>query len=274
MTLEDHLGDIIRKARKAANVSAEAAAKVADVSEAELRELEDSGSATQRLNLPALAAALGLHAKKLERIAAGWIPLPVNVGLWRELRIISTTRGGNTVNCYLVWDEVTHEAALFDTGWEAAPLITLIEGHGLELKHLFLTHTHEDHIAAMAELRDRFPKVHLHTNSRSTPPQHRNRVNDCIHLGSLRITNRETPGHAEDGVIYLVGNWPEDAPHAGIIGDTIFSGSMASGFQSWNQLKESVRSQIFSLPGDTLLCPGHGPLTTVAQEKAHNPFFG
>ena len=58
-----------------------------------------------------------------------------------------------------------------------------------------------------------------------------------------------------------------------IIGDTIFAGSMATGFQSWDELKESVRGQIFSLPDDTLLCPGHGPLTTVAQEKAHNPFF-
>ena len=49
--------------------------------------------------------------------------------------------------------------------------------------------------------------------------------------------------------------------------------SMATGFISWAGLKQSVREQIFSLPGDTLLCPGHGPLTTVAEEKAHNPFF-
>ena len=274
MTLEDHLGDIIRKARRAANVSAEAAARVAGLSEAELRELEDCGIAPQPFNLPALAEELGLHAKKLESIANGWVPLPSDIGLWRELRIVSTTRGGNTVNCYLVWDEVSRAAALFDTGWDAAPLITLIEENGLELKHLFLTHTHEDHVAAMGELRERFSKLHLHTNSRSAPPQHRNRANDCIQLGSLRITNRETPGHAEDGVVYLIGNWPEDAPHVGIIGDTVFAGSIATGFQSWDLLKEKVRSQILSLPDDTLLCPGHGPLTTVAQEKAHNPFFG
>jgi len=274
MTLEDHLGDIIRKARKAANVSTQEAAKAGGLSETELNELEDRGNFPSHFNLAALATALGLHAKKLEGIARGWVPLPPDIGLWRELRVIFTTRGGNTVNCYLVWDEVTRAAALFDTGWEAAPVLTIIEENDLKLNHLFLTHTHEDHIAAMAELRERFPKLHLHTNSRSAPPQHRNRANDCIHLGSLRITNRETPGHAEDGVIYLVGNWPEDAPHAAIIGDTIFAGSMAMGFQSWDRLKESVRGQIFSLPDDTLLCPGHGPLTTVAQEKAHNPFFG
>ena len=273
MTLEDHLGDIIGKARKAANVSVEAAANFAGVSDAELRELEVCGIAPKRVNLPALAAALGLQPKKLESIASGWAPLLMDTGLWRELRVVPTTRGGNTVDCYLMWDEVSREAALFDTGWDAAPILGLIEANDLQLKHLFLTHTHEDHIAAMAGLRERFPKLHLHTNSKSAPPQHRNRANDCLQLGSLRITNRETPGHAEDGVTYLVGNWPEDAPHVAVVGDTIFAGSLATGFQSWELLKERVRSQIFSLPDETLICPGHGPLTTVAQEKAHNPFF-
>lgn len=272
--LEDHPGDILRKARQAAKVSAETAAAAAGLSAADFAELERSGLIPARCSLAALAAAVGLHPVKFERIAGGWVPLPVDIGLWRELRMVSTTRGGNTVNCYLVWDEVTREAALFDTGWEAAPLIALIEEAGVQLKHLFLTHTHEDHIAAMAGLRERFPGLRLHTHSRTAPLQHRNRANDCIQLGGLRITNRETPGHAEDGVIYLVGNWPEDAPHVALVGDTIFAGSLATGFQSWDLLKQRVRNQIFTLPEETLLCPGHGPLTTVAQEKANNPFFG
>jgi glyoxylase-like metal-dependent hydrolase (beta-lactamase superfamily II) len=143
----------------------------------------------------------------------------------------------------------------------------------LNLRHLFLTHSHEDHIAAMEPIRQRFPKILLHTDSKNAPPQHKNRRNDFIHLGSLRITNREAPGHAEDGVIYIVGNWPEDAPHVAMIGDTIFAGSMATGFISWDGLKQKVRDQIFSLPTDTLLCAGHGPLTTVTEEKENNPFF-
>jgi glyoxylase-like metal-dependent hydrolase (beta-lactamase superfamily II) len=273
MTLEDHLGDIIRKARKAADLPQAVTAKAAGMSEAELADLEDSGKPRPHLDFATLAKAIGLHAKKLERIAGGWVPLPMSFGLWRELRVISTTRGGNTVNCYLVWDEVTREAALFDTGWEATPILELVDANELQLKHLFLTHTHEDHVAAMGDLRERFPKLQLHTNSKNAPPQHRNRTNDCIQLGSLRITNRETPGHAEDGVIYLIGNWPEDAPHVAVVGDTIFAGSIATGFQSWEKLKEKVRSQIFSLPDETLLCPGHGPPTTVVQEKANNPFF-
>jgi hydroxyacylglutathione hydrolase len=248
-------------------------ARAAGCSEAEWSALETSGDLSRPPNWGAVAPSLGLHPDKLRQIAEGWVPRPPDLSVWRELRVVSTTRGGNTVNCYLVWDEVSREAALFDTGWEADSILQCIQENGLQLKHLFLTHLHEDHIAAMADVRAQHPKLHLHTNSKSAPPQHRNRANDFIHLGSLRITNRETAGHAEEGVTYVVGTWPEDAPAVAIVGDTIFAGSIASGFQSWELLKERIRTQIFSLPVDTLLCPGHGPLTTVAQEKAHNPFF-
>jgi len=273
MNLEDHLGDIIRKARKAGSVSPETAAKAAGISMDELSALEESGQPKGKLNYAALAQVLRLSAPKLESIARGWLPSPKDLSPWRELRMISTAQGGNTVNCYLVWDEVSREAALFDTGWTAEPIFKIIDEEKLQLKHLFLTHSHEDHIAAMGTIRERFPKILIHTDTKTAPPQHKNRRNDCIHLGSLRITNRETPGHAEDGVIYLVGNFDEDASQVAIIGDTIFAGSMATGFISWDGLKERVRAEIFSLPTATLLCPGHGPLTTVAEEKEHNPFF-
>lgn len=271
--LEDHLGDILCKARTAANVDSNSAASAAGLSLDELHALEASGHLNRRLDLTKLAGLLALDSRMLEAIVNGWEPTPVDLGAWRELRPISTTRGGNSVNCYLIWDEVSREAALFDTGWEAEPILKLIDENGLQLKHLFLTHLHEDHVAAMGDIREKFPKLHLHTNSKTVPPQHRNRANDCLQLGSLRITNRETPGHAEEGVTYLIGNWPEDAPHVAIVGDTLFAGSIATGYQSWELLKDKVRSQILTLPEDTLLCPGHGPLTTVAQEKAHNPFF-
>ena len=273
MNLEDHLGDIVRKARQAAGITEAAGAQAAGITPAELTAFEASGTADSRLNLAVVAGLVGLDAAKLAGLARGWRPAEVELGQWRELRVITTTRDGNTVHGYLVWDEVSREAALFDTGWEAEPVIRLVEENQLTLKHLFLTHTHEDHVAAMAAVREKFPKLHLHTNSKNAPPQHRNRANDCLHLGSLRITNREAPGHAEDGVIYIVGNWPEDAPHVALIGDTIFAGSMATGFISTETLKQKVRENIFSLPASTLLCPGHGPLTTVAEEKAHNPFF-
>ena len=273
MTLEDHLGDIVGKARAMSRVSTDAAARAAGLSLAELNALEESGRVQKPLDFAALSRLVGLDARKLEDIASGWLPTPKALAMWRELRQISTTLGGNAVNCYLVWDEVSREAALFDTGWEAQPVLGLIAENQLQLRHLFLTHTHQDHIAVLGDIRAESPKVLLHSSSKHAPVDQRNRPNDFIHLGSLRITNRDTPGHAEDGVTYLVGNWPEDAAHVAIVGDAIFAGSIGRGFQSWDLARQKIQEQIFTLPPATLICPGHGPLTTVAEEKAHNPFF-
>jgi hydroxyacylglutathione hydrolase len=273
MNLEDHLGDIIRKARGMSKISAAAAARAAGLTEAELAALEESGQATKKSNLAALAELVGLHPGKLEAIANGWRPSIKDLSAWRELRCITTDTGGMAVNCYLVWDEVSREAALFDTGWEARPATELLAEHQLQLRHIFITHAHEDHVAALHELREKFPKARLHSGSKGGPVDQRNRPSDFIHLGSLRITHRDTPGHAEDGTTYIIGTWPDDAPHVAIVGDALFAGSIGRGNQSWDLARQKVREQILTLPLETLLCPGHGPLTTVTEEKAHNPFF-
>ncbi len=273
MNLEDHLGDIIRKARAMSKISSDAATKAAELTEAEFSKLEETGTFAKRPNFTALANLIGLNHAKLEAVANGWSPTPKDLSTWRELRFITTESGGMPVNSYLVWDEVSRDAALFDTGWNATPALELIAENQLLLRHLFITHSHDDHVAALGALRQQFPKVRLHSSSKSAPVEQRNRPNDFIHLGSLRITNRDTPGHAEDGTTYIVGTWPEDAPHVAIVGDAIFAGSIGRGNQSWELARQKVRDQILSLPPETLICPGHGPLTTVAEEKAHNPFF-
>jgi glyoxylase-like metal-dependent hydrolase (beta-lactamase superfamily II) len=255
------------------NVAAAMAAKAGGVAEAELAAIEESGAKSAKANYSALAAAVGLHPDKLTGIANGWLPAPTDLGMWRELRCITTTEESTTVNCYLAWDEVTCEAALFDTGWNADPIFRLISENQLQLRHIFITHSHEDHVAALPALKEKFPKVRIHSSSKNAPVDQRNRPNDCVQLGSLRIMNRDTPGHAEDGTTFVVGNWPDDAPHVAVVGDAIFAGSMGRGNPSWELARQKVREQIFTLPAETLICPGHGPMTTVAEQKAHNPFF-
>ncbi len=271
MSIEDHAGDVVSKARAAMGLSGDAAAEAAGISPAEFATLESCGEG--RADWGRLGALLGLDAQKLERVARGWSPPCIELSHWRELRQIVTCSPKFTVNCYLVWDEVTREAAVFDTGLEASPLFELLDSERLTLKHVFITHSHYDHIEALPQIRGRFPKVRLHSGSKNAPPEQRNRANDFIHLGSLRITNRETPGHAEDGVTYVVGNWPDDASNAAFVGDAIFAGSIGGAREHTAMAKQKIREQIFSLPGDTLICPGHGPVTTVFVEKANNPFF-
>lgn len=273
MNLEDHLGDIIRKARVLSNVSSAAAANVAGIFEAELSALEENGKAVARIDFGALGKMLGLQPQKLAAIAGGWLPAAKDLSQWREIRVFSSSGEGLTVNCYLVWDEVTREAALFDTGLDAKPILDCLAAEQLQLRHIFITHSHWDHVEALPKIREARPKVKLHSGSKGAPVDQRNKPAEIVHLGGLRVTHRETPGHAEDGVTYIVGNWQEDAPHVAVVGDAIFAGSIGRGNQSWDLARQKVREQILTLPAETLLCPGHGPLTTVAEEKEHNPFF-
>jgi hypothetical protein len=123
VTLIDSIGDIISKARSASGVTLAAAAQAGGISLAHLETLERTGQSPVPVNLTALAPVIGLHPAKLQRIASGWLPHPRDPGLWREWRVITSSREGLTVNCYIVWDEVSREGALFDTGWDAGPIL-------------------------------------------------------------------------------------------------------------------------------------------------------
>lgn len=254
--------------RPAADVAA-----AAGISEAALAAFEETGHAAPAMNCAALAKSAGLNPEKFAALARGWLPAPKDLKIWRQLRAFTTAAEDLTVNCYLVWDEATREAALFDTGLDAQPVLDCLAENQLQLRHVFLTHSHWDHIEALPRFQAAFSSAHLHSSSKSAPAARRNQPGEIISLGNLKISHRETPGHAEDGVTYLVHGWPGNAPQVAVVGDTIFAGSMGRGNQSWALAREKIREHILSLPAGTLLCPGHGPLTSVAEELGNNPFF-
>lgn len=273
MNLEDSIGDILRKARTSNQAPVEAAAQAAGIPVPEYQAFENGGKAPARLRWADLGRLLRINGARLQRQHEGWRPAPANLSRWRELRLVTTQGDDMSVNAFLIWDEVTRDAAVFDTGFDAGPLLALLRENQLTLRHVFITHSHADHVAGLAALREHHPRARVHSSSRNAPVDQRNRPNECVQLGSLRISHRETPGHAEDGVTYVVGNWPEDAPHVAIVGDALFAGSIGGAREHLDLARQRIRDQVFSLPPDTLVCPGHGPLSTVGEEQAHNPWF-
>lgn len=279
MELEDHLGDIIRKGRLQAGVSLPTAARAAALTPAELAALESSGTPPRKPDYPALAALLGLDARKLEDIANGWRPAPVDLRRWGQLRQITTFGQAYAANCYLLWDQTTKQAALFDTGFDPAPICALVAENRLRLKHLFITHNHSDHAGGLPTIAERFPMARLHAHAELSWGEPGNQPSGSITVGHLRVAPRATPGHTEDGTTFVVTDWPAMAgPEPGpapvaIVGDALFAGSMGNVHGDAARARRIIREQILSLPPATLVCPGHGPLTTVAEEVAHNPFF-
>jgi hydroxyacylglutathione hydrolase len=273
MTLEDHLGDILRKARTMSGVSLAAAATAAGVTQTELAAAEASGQFAARPDFLALAKVLGLDGRKLTGIARGWLPGEIALARWRQLRQFSSADDSLAVNCYLFWDEATRVAALVDTGLDADPIFQCLAKQQLDLAHIFITHSHYDHVDRLGEIRAAHPQAKLHTSSPHASAAQRNQPEEVVAVGALRVTHRATPGHAADGVTYVVTGWRDGAPAVAFVGDAIFAGSMGRGNDSWELARRKVREEILTLPPETLLGPGHGPWTTVAEERDHNPFF-
>ena len=272
MPLEDHIGDICRKARLQTQTPIGEAAALAGLTEAQLQEWETEGVIEGGVEVVALAERLGLDAAKAQEVANGWEPESVNLPRWKELRMVTTSEGF-AVNSFVAWDPDSRSAAIFDTGWFADDLFAIAGENDLSVEHLFITHMHGDHVAAIGAVRKRWPEIQLHSDSSSAPERSRVQLGVVVQVGGLSVTARLTPGHAVDGVTYVIEGWGDDAPAVAMVGDAIFAGSMGKDFQTPEIAQAKVRGEILSLPDTTLICPGHGPLTTVGEEQAHNPFF-
>jgi len=271
--LEDHAGDIVRKSRMGLNVPLETILQKSGLNQEALARFEDNGRVDNEISWEGVCKLLELSPKKFQDILSGWTPTPVAQDSSPQLRQISTDDGGMQVNAFLVWDLNSREAALFDTGWNPAPINALLKDHSLTLKHLFITHQHHDHVAAMTPLRSEHPEMHLWAQGQGVPIQCQVIDGQTFTLGKLNIEARWTPGHAPDGVTYIVSGLTGAHPIAAIVGDAIFAGSMGGAPKHFALAKKKVREVVLALPGSTLICPGHGPMTTVDQENLHNPLF-
>lgn len=176
-----------------------------------------------------------------------------------------------TVNAYSVWDADTNEAAIFDSGADASSILDKTSQLNLTVKVILLTHAHGDHITDLKRLKKKTGNPPTYIN-RLEPTSGADSIDEGWEttVGSLNISALLTNGHSPGGTTYLITGL--DSPLA-ITGDSLFAGSIGGAASHYNKALENNRKKILTLPDDTVICPGHGPLSTVGEEKAHNPFF-
>jgi hydroxyacylglutathione hydrolase len=203
-------------------------------------------------------------------------------------------------NCSVLGDEETGEALVIDPGDEITEILRVLHDAGLTCRAMFHTHAHLDHVGATAALaKATGAPVLLHEadlplwehapdqaafmgieSPPMVPVDRYVRDGEFISCGRLRGEVIHTPGHSPGSVCLLV-PWDPDGravPEPGRLfaGDTLFAGSIGR-TDLWGgseeRILQSIRRRLLPLPDETVVIPGHGPLTTIGQERRENPFL-
>lgn len=194
-------------------------------------------------------------------------------------------------NCTILGDEATATALVVDPGAEVEDILGHLAAHRWKLSAIIVTHAHIDHIGGAAELKRRtgapvwlcprdlrlYDTLESQAHWIGVPPPERVvidgdlGVGTRLELGAHRLHVLETPGHTEGSVcLYL----PEESKL--FAGDTLFAGSIGRTDLPGGDdvaIIDSIRGTLMALPDPTIVIPGHGPETTIGQERLHNPFL-
>ncbi|MEN8775059.1 MAG: MBL fold metallo-hydrolase [Akkermansiaceae bacterium] len=270
--LEDFFEDVIGKTLRGTGMSDGVLSFLTNVEPDTIAKLKDGEF--DEAAVRAIAPALGLDADCLVELGKkAWKPEPVELDGLRQSNTVFDPDPDDmmTVNSYLVWDPQTKEAALFDTGADAGPALEMVRELGLELKTLFITHSHIDHIIDREKVAEAHPGIRVLVNAKEpVAGAERFTAGQTFSIGTLRVTTRLTWGHSPAGTTYVVNGLRRPVA---IVGDALFAQSMGGGVISFKDALATNRSEIFTLEDQTVICPGHGPMTSVGEEKSHNPFF-
>ncbi len=194
-------------------------------------------------------------------------------------------------NCSVIGDESTHEGLVIDPGDNIEDVVSIVRKHNLQIKQIVITHAHIDHVGGAMQLRAATgAPILLNQNDYAllkmldaqaawigvAPPgrveiDHSVAQADSIKTGSLSADVIHTPGHTEGSICLYF-----PAEKKLIAGDTLFAGSIGRTDLpggSFEKIIRSLHDKVLELPDDTVVIPGHGPLTTIGRERHSNPFL-
>lgn len=270
--LEDEFGDILQKARDGKSWSQKDLSRATGIPVQGIDRMESYEMIPSDLVIQKLADALNLHCPSLVNIAKDtWQPRPQKLNdLDVDIFCLEVLMGLYPVKCYLLRCKSSGAGLIIDTGGDPNAVIRKARECGIAPQKILLTHAHPDHAGGLDQLVREFNCPVYIDKKEPKPGGGRDwrfvEGGESLDLGSQRIKVLSTPGHTRGGVTYQVnGNV--------ISGDIIFAGSMGRANSSWDKLFNSVTRKILCLPDETVILPGHGPATTVGEEKKHNPFF-
>lgn len=198
-------------------------------------------------------------------------------------------------NSYIAWLKGRSDCLIFDPGLEPGKIIEVVEHHALTPAAILNTHGHADHIAGNEAVKTRWPDTPLAIGQGDVPKLSDPKLNlaadygywlvsppadveltegDRYEAAGFTLDVYEIPGHSVGHVVFV---WKDHQPMYVFGGDVLFAGSIGrTDFPdgSFQALAHGIHQKLFTLPDDTIVLSGHGPPTTIGQEKATNPFVG
>ena len=190
--------------------------------------------------------------------------------------------GSYQENAYIIINEETREAIIIDPGDEGKSLVSYLKGLNVKLQYILLTHGHLDHVGAVDDLREEF-NIPAYISEADMKYIERRKVafgqmkradfflkeGDSLSFGNMPVKIFETPGHSKGSLSFLIDNvlYVGDVLFQGSIGRTDLPGG------EFNELISSIKDKLMRLPGNTRVMPGHGPETTLSQEKSFNIYL-
>ncbi len=275
--LEDEFGDIIAKARMGEDLGLDDLAEATEITLLDLRAMEAYQRVPSEQETQRLATALNLGVDALWAIAAeAWRPAPVAPELAAGHRITMLPHPPMRVTMYVIGDPSSRTALVIDPGAEPDRILGLLRSEGWRAVAILITHGDGDHVGALpAVYRELRVPVWINSDERVRAPgvdaADIREIEGTAEFaaGPFEIQALPTPGHSVGHTAYVISDGV-------MVGDALFAGSIGRpvlGAELYPRQLAAVRDQILSRPVSTKLFPGHGPPTTVGEERAHNPFF-